>query len=72
MVVVHKGGLSPEIVRPEKERNEQSGTMDSTPDIQGEDPLLPNQTPTIQLYPNIADPVFMAEKKSNELFEEQI
>ena len=72
VVVVRKGGPSPEIVRPEKERNEQSGTTDSAPDIQGEDPLLPNQTPTVQLYPNIADPVFMAEKKSDELFEEQI
>ena len=71
-MVVHKGGPLPEIVRLEKERNEQSGATDSAPDIQGEDPLLPNQTPTIHLYPNIADPVFMAEKKSNELFEEQI
>ena len=72
VVVVRKGGLSPEIIRPEKERSEQSGTTDSAPDIQGEDPLIPNQTPTVQLYPNMADPNFMAEKKTDELFEEQI
>ena len=71
-MVVRKGGPSPKIVWLEKERNEQSSTTDSAPNIQGEDPLLPNQTPTVQLYPNIADLIFMAEKKSDELFEEQI
>uniref|UniRef100_A0A7N2KMA2 Zinc knuckle CX2CX4HX4C domain-containing protein n=1 Tax=Quercus lobata TaxID=97700 RepID=A0A7N2KMA2_QUELO len=72
MVVVRKGGPSPEIIRSEKEGEVQSVTTDSAPDIQGEDPLFPNQIPTVQLYPNIADPVFMAEKKSDEIFEEQI
>ena len=72
VVVVHKGGPSPEIVRPKKEREGHSCTTDSAPDIQGEDLLLPNQNPTVQLYPNIANPVFMVEKQSNELFEEQL
>ena len=72
MVVVRKEGLSPEIVWLEKERNEQSCTTNSALDIQGEDPLLPNQNPIVQLYPNIADSVFMAEKQFDELFEEQI
>ena len=62
MVVVRKGGPSPEIIRSEKEGDVQSVTTDSAPDIQGEDPLFPNQIPTVQLYPNIADPVLWQRK----------
>lgn len=75
MVVVRKGGLTPKIVRPEKEREEHLFNADSAPDIQGEDQLSPNSNATAQDFqkdPNEESPIIMPENQSKELFEEQI